>query len=289
MDYLRKFLQYLEIERNASIHTLDSYRRDIKGFLQFVDESSPANIKPNKVRYWLAQFHNENYSKPTRARKLSALKSFFRYLVREGYMESNPAAGIASPKKGKKLPQFLDKKKITILLDAPSQDNLLGLRDRAIMETLYSGGIRVGELVQLDNNDIDLIAEALKVKGKGKKERIVPVGKPAVNAIQKYLDERGPAADRNDRAVFLNRAKKRLSTRQVQRIIKKYMKMASLPGHITPHALRHSFATHMLDNGADLRAVQELLGHKSIATTQIYTHITPERLKQVYDKAHPRA
>ncbi len=289
MDYLRKFLQYLEIERNASIHTLDNYRRDIRGFLQFVDESSPADIKPNKVRYWLAQFHNENYSKPTRARKLSALKSFFRYLVREGYMESNPAAGIASPKKGKKLPQFLDKKKITILLDAPSQDNLLGLRDRAIMETLYSGGIRVGELVQLDNNDIDLIAEALKVKGKGKKERIVPVGKPAVNAIKKYLDERGPAADRNDRAVFLNRAKKRLSTRQVQRIIKKYMKMASLPGHITPHALRHSFATHMLDNGADLRAVQELLGHKSIATTQIYTHITPERLKQVYDKAHPRA
>ena len=289
MDYLRKFFQYLEIERNASIHTLDNYRRDIRGFLQFVDESSPADIKPNKVRYWLAQFHNENYSKPTRARKLSALKSFFRYLVREGYMESNPAAGIASPKKGKKLPQFLDKKKITILLDAPSQDNLLGLRDRAIMETLYSGGIRVGELVQLDNNDIDFIAEALKVKGKGKKERIVPVGKPAVNAIKKYLDERGPAADRNDRAVFLNRAKKRLSTRQVQRIIKKYMKMASLPGHITPHALRHSFATHMLDNGADLRAVQELLGHKSIATTQIYTHITPERLKQVYDKAHPRA
>ena len=289
MDYLQKFLKYLEIERNASPHTMANYQRDIDSFLQFINESDAARVKPNKVRYWLAQFHNKNYAKSSRARKLSALRTFFRYLVREEYMESNPAAGIISPKKGRKLPQFLDKKGIMKLLEAPPGDKLLGLRDRAIMETLYSGGIRVSELVQLDTDDIDFISEALKVKGKGKKERIVPIGGPAVAAIRKYLEGRGPAVKKNNKAVFLNKTGDRLSSRSVQRIIVKYMRITSLPGHITPHALRHSFATHMLDAGADLRAVQELLGHKSISTTQIYTHITPERLKQVYDKAHPRA
>lgn len=281
MDYLQKFLKYLEVEKNASPHTISSYRIDLEQFLDYIDITE---VMPTRIRSWLARFQGK--AKATRLRKLSSLKTFFRYLVREGYIKTNPILGISGPKKDKKLPAFLDKVQVVKLIESPPDNNLLGLRDRAILETLYSGGIRVSELVGLDVDDVDFISEALKVKGKGKKERIVPIGSPAVSALKRYLDSRGT---RDIEVVFTNRFGKRLTTRTVQRIVAKYMRKASLQGHISPHSLRHTFATHMLDAGSDLRSVQELLGHKSISTTQVYTHITPERLKRVYDKTHPRA
>lgn len=291
MDYLQKFLKYLEIEKNASPHTISSYRIDLEQFLDYIDITE---VTPTRIRSWLARFQGK--AKATRLRKLSSLKTFFRYLVREGYVKTNPILGIFGPKKDKKLPAFLDKVQVVKLIESPPDSSLLGLRDRAILETLYSGGIRVSELVGLDVDDVDFISEALKVKGKGKKERIVPIGSPAVSALKRYLDSRGtrdiePRTFTKVRgeAVFTNRFGKRLTTRTVQRTVAKYMRRASLQGHISPHSLRHTFATHMLDAGSDLRSVQELLGHKSISTTQVYTHITPERLKRVYDKAHPRA
>lgn len=285
MDYVQKFLKYLEIEKNASQHTISSYRIDLQQFVDF-NQLDITQITPTKIRSWLVQFQRKGYAKFTRARKLSSLRTFFKYLIREGYTKTNPVLGISSPKKDGKLPRFLDKEQVVRLLETAEGNNLLGLRDRAILETLYSGGIRVSELVGLGIDDVDFISEALKVKGKGKKERIVPIGRPAVAAIERYLKER-KAKDTD--AVFTNRFGKRLTSRTVQRIVVKYIRKASIPGHISPHSLRHTFATHMLDAGADLRSVQELLGHESISTTQIYTHITPERLKQVYDKTHPRA
>lgn len=309
MDYLQKFLKYLEIEKNASPHTISSYKMDLRQFMDYFGELDLSQITTAKIRSWLVQFHpapvhrggvhGKNYSKSSRARKISALRTFFKYLVREGHIKINPALGISSPKKDKKLPEFLDKEKIIRLLEAPADKTILGIRDRAILETLYSGGIRVSELVGLDINDVDFISEAIKVKGKGKKERIVPIGAPSVSALKKYLGEKQPLTQtlprryvgegKGEGPVFTNRFGKRLTARTVQRIVAKYMRKALLQGHISPHSLRHTFATHMLDAGADLRSVQELLGHESISTTQIYTHITPERLKQVYDKAHPRA
>lgn len=286
MDYVQKFLKYLEIEKNASKYTIDSYRLDLIQFISNLNQSDIAEITTAVVRQWLVQYHNKNYSKSTRARKISALKTFFKYLTREGYIKLNPVSGISGPKKDKKLPEFLDKREVAKLITAPQGTSQMGLRDSAMLETLYSTGIRVGELVGLNTSDVDFIAEALKVKGKGKKERIVPIGRPAVLALKRYLDSRGT---RDIEAVFTNRFGKRLTTRTVQRIVAKYMRKSCLQGHISPHSLRHTFATHMLDSGADLRSVQELLGHESISTTQVYTHITPERLKKVYDKAHPRA
>lgn len=298
MDLIQKFLKYLEIEKNASLHTISSYKIDLKQFMEHFGELDLTQITPTRLRSWLAGFVGS--SKSTRARKLSCLKSFFRYLVREGVTKTNPVLGMSGPKRDKKLPSFLDREQIIKLLEAPPDNTLLGLRDRAILETLYSGGIRVSELVGLDINDVDFISEALKVKGKGKKERLVPIGGPAVSAIKEYLSARKPlplalpdfyrrGKGEGGQSVFTNRFGKRLGTRTVQRVVARYMRVASLQGHISPHSLRHTFATHMLDAGADLRSVQELLGHESISTTQVYTHITPERLKQVYDKAHPRA
>lgn len=290
MSLINKFLKYLEIEKNASPHTISNYKRDITYFMDFCEGSDIKNIKANKIRSWLVQFHNKNYSKSTRSRKLSALKTFFKYLVREGYVKTNPVAGVSAPKRGSKLPQFLDRDKVVKLIEKPPNDTLQGLRDRAILETLYSSGIRVSELVGLNMERVDLIGESIKVKGKGKKERIVPIGNHAAKAIIEYLDKRKMSAKKSDnRAVFLNRFGDRLNARTVQRIVIKYMREAAISGHISPHSLRHTFATHLLDAGADLRSVQELLGHENISTTQIYTHVTPERLKEVYNKAHPRA
>lgn len=304
MDYIQKFIKYLEIEKNASLHTINSYKIDIRQFFDHLGDLDINQITPVRTRAWLARFQGR--AKSTRARKLSSIKTFFKYLVREGYVKTNPVLGISGPKRDKKLPAFLDKEQVVKLIESPKDNNLAGLRDRAILETLYSGGIRVSELVGLDVDDVDFIAEALKVRGKGKKERIVPIGRPAVSALKGYLDACGSKnidtstakcrsvstlskpVERVD-AVFSNRFGKRLTTRTVQRVIIKYTRGADLQGHISPHSLRHTFATHMLDSGADLRSVQELLGHESISTTQVYTHITPERLKKVYDKAHPRA
>jgi tyrosine recombinase XerC len=293
MDYIQKFLRYLEIEKNASPHTLSNYRRDIQQFLDFLSSHQCPDVtqaNTTKVRSWLAQFISKNYDKSTRSRKLSSVRAFYRFLVREGDAKANPVLGISGPKLDKKLPTFLDKVQVVKLLESPESLDLAGFRDKAILELLYSSGIRVSELVGLNYDDVDFISEAVKVKGKGKKERLVPMGRPSAIALKKYFDERKKSGSKKDaKAVFTNRSGERLNARTVQRVVQKYMKKTLLPGHISPHSLRHTFATHMLDAGADLRSVQELLGHESISTTQIYTHITPERLKEVYDRAHPRA
>ncbi len=293
MKELKNFLDYLTVEKNASRHTLSNYKRDILHFTDFLERRNITNlgdVTVAQIRTYLAKLQQQNLSRASRARKLSSLKSFYKYMQREGYVDTNMIAGISAPKREKKLPVFLDKAKVVKLLEAPGRDTLQGLRDRAILEVLYSGGLRVSELAGAGIDDIDFIAEALKAKGKGKKERLVPLGRPAVMAIRKYLEQRSQEQPRvKGKVVFANRFGQRLSTRGIQRIVEKYMKQVALQERISPHTLRHTFATHLLSAGADLRSVQELLGHKSISTTQIYTHVTPERLKKVYDKAHPRA
>ena len=227
-------------------------------------------------------------SKRTIARKLSCLRSFFQFLCREETLEHNPAVAVPTPRLEKRLPSFLDERQMIRLLAAPSTKKWQGRRDRAVLEALYSTGMRVSELTGLNRDDLDEISETVLVRGKGKKERICPIGKTALRAIRGYLECR-PKKLRTPYALFVSQKGTRLTVRQVDRLLVGYVHAAGLPASISPHSLRHSFATHLLDRGADLRSVQELLGHASLSTTQIYTHITPQRLKKIYDQAHPRA
>ncbi len=244
------------------------------------------------VRAYLSLLNDKNLSKSTMARKIATLRSFYKFLEKRSYIDSNPVKSIRTPKQETKLPKYLELEQIEKLLDTPSMDNWLGIRDRAIMETLYSAGLRVSELVSLNMQDIDFLGEVIHVVGKGKKERIAPIGISALQAIQHYIELRTrwlqSNGDTSEPALFLNKHGKRLSTRSVRRKMDKYLAMAGLDPSISPHTLRHSFATHMLNRGADLRSVQELLGHKSLSTTQVYTHLTTSGLKKVYDAAHPR-
>ena len=287
--HVEKFINYLNIEKNASKHTIINYKIDLRVFAAFLGDKDISTVDHLALRRFLAELRSKNYAKRTIARKLASLRSFFRFLYREGYIKTNPITAISTPKLDKKLPVFLDVDKVAKLVQCPPDDNEAGLRDRAIMETLYSAGLRVSELVGLDSDDIDFISGVIKVLGKGKKERVVPIGEPALKAIRKYIDKRVAKQVRDKDAVFLNKSGRRLTDRSVRRVINKYIKECSIVEHISPHSLRHSFATHLLDRGADLRSVQELLGHMNLSTTQIYTHVTMERLKDVYDKAHPRA
>jgi len=286
--YIDKFINYLKIEKNASNHTIINYTIDLKAFSLFLGEADIDSIDHLALRRFLAELRSKNYSKRTIARKLASLRSFFKFLYREGHIKSNPITAISSPKLDKKLPKFLDVGKVTKLILSPDVKTPSGLRDRAILETLYSCGIRVSELVGLDMDDVDFISGVIKVLGKGRKERMVPIGDTAVSSIRKYAAGRGGRA-KGRRAVFLNSRGGRLTDRSVRRVIDKYIHACSIEEKISPHSLRHSFATHLLDRGADLRSVQELLGHMNLSTTQIYTHVTMERLKNVYDKTHPRA
>ena len=287
--YIDKFINYLKVEKNSSPHTITNYTTDLKAFAVFLGDKDIASVDLLALRKFLADMRARNYSKRTIARKLASLRTFFKFLFREGYLKTNPTTAILTPKLDKKLPVFLDVKKVARLVESPSEDTIAGLRDRAILETLYSAGIRVSELVGLDVDDVDFISGVIKVLGKGSKERIVPVGEPAIAAIRKYIETRAGKTVKDKDAVFLNKSGRRLTDRSVRRIVDKYIKACSIVEHISPHSLRHSFATHLLDRGADLRSVQELLGHMNLSTTQIYTHVTMERLKTVYDKAHPRA
>ncbi len=285
--YIDKFINYLKVEKNSSEHTIKNYSIDLRLFDSFLGESDVADVDHLQLRRFLAELRGRDYSKRTIARKLASLRSFFKFLFREGHLKTNPITAIATPKLDKKLPVFLDVEKVERLVKSPSGDDPAGLRDRAILETLYSTGIRVSELVGLDISKIDFISGVVKVFGKGSKERIVPIGEPALKAIRSYIETR-PGADDKE-AVFLNKSGDRLTDRSVRRVVDKYIRLCSIVEHISPHSLRHSFATHLLDRGADLRSVQELLGHMNLSTTQIYTHVTMDRLKSVYDKAHPRA
>ncbi len=311
------FLKYLEHERNASPHTISNYLLDIKQFVGFAWDFE-GDDGHQKIRWgdadtfaarrFLVEFQKTGMQPATTGRKLSSLRSFYRFLEREEYIEVNPFGGLRAPKRPRKLPEILSVKEVTRLLEAPAdmlkQDKgrmdvdavreYSVARDTAILEVLYSTGARVSEVVGLEGQDVDLLSSVVKVKGKGMKERLCPLGGPASRALRN-LQEKALAgssdseAKKRGRRVFLNLRMGPLTTRSVERMFKKYLSFAGLSAGFSPHVLRHSFATHMLDAGADLRTVQELLGHSSMSTTQIYTHISVERLKKVYEEAHPRA
>lgn len=294
-DSVLRFLRYLEAERNASSHTLYNYRIDLKEFLTFLKERRPLEVDYLQLRLYLTHLKEKNLSRKSIARKLSCLRSFYRFLYREGEIKRDPTIGILTPKQERKLPLFLNEPEVDILLNISFPDDWMGLRDRALLEALYSSGMRVGELVGLEISSIDFFSGHAKLRGKGKKERVVPITETALKVIRDYLKARpffytkGIKGTKEPKAVFLSKRGTRLTTRSVARILDKYVRLASIQKKISPHVLRHSFATHLLDRGADLRAVQELLGHANLSTTQVYTHVTMERLKEVYDKAHPRA
>ncbi len=326
---LQEFLNYLVIEKNVSDHTLANYEKNICRFLAYLEDALHKNdrikedktrqrkshlqqakqpfpfyeasrtqaiavlneVKPVVIRGYMGQLQKNKLSKNTIAAHLSAIRAFYRYLCREEIVKNNPAAVVATPKKDLKLPEFLYYQDVEKLLDPVSVDWVTA-RDLALLEVIYSSGLRVSEAVALDMGDIDMQQKTIRVLGKGNKERIVPIGGPALERLQTYLEKLGREAEifpqRGD-AIFLNKQGKRITDRSVRTILNKYMQAAGLPQHISPHALRHSFATHLLEGGADLRAVQEYLGHSSLSTTQIYTHVTKTRMKAVYDKTHPRA
>jgi len=284
--YIDKFITYLEVEKNYSSHTLLNYKLDLGEFFKFLDQTEIEKVEYLHLRRFLSTLRERHLKPRSMARKLSSLRSFFRFLNKEGYLKENPAVLLMSPKLDKTLPKFLSEDEMAQFIEAPKGTDEFGLRDRAILETLYSTGMRVSELVGLNTEDVDLIGQIAKAKGKGKKERLVPLGRKAADCLQIYLSKR---KKQNTSACFLNKNGTRLTTRGVFNITDKYIKQVSAVKNISPHVLRHSFATHMLDRGADLRSVQELLGHVNLSTTQIYTHVTTDRLKKVYDKAHPRA
>ena len=308
---VRQFLDYLHLERHFSDYTVKSYGADLIQFGQFLMaqignsetiRAMPGDMncddralkcEPLIVREFLAYLYAQNYTKSTTARKLATLRSFYKFLIRRGLVSVNPLSTIRTPKQEKRLPKCLDLEQVQKLLDAPGDGDLLSARDKAMLEVLYSSGIRVSELVELEMQDLDLHEGVLRVKGKGKKDRLTPIGSQAIKALQRYfelraLDTRSQQST-NAMRVFLNKHGEPLSTRSVRRKLDKYLVHAGLDPGISPHTLRHSFATHLLNNGADLRSVQELLGHQSLSTTQIYTHLTTGRMKEAYDSAHPRA
>jgi tyrosine recombinase XerC len=285
---IERFLRYLSAERNASAYTCVNYGLDLEQFFTFLGHHRLRGVTPLDLRRFVAHLSTAQASRRTIARKLSCLRSFFRFLCREGRLSHNPAAAISTPRLERRLPTFLDEQQMRRLLEAPGTDKWQGLRDRALLETLYSTGIRVSELTGLNLEDLDEISGTVMVRGKGKKERLCPIGETALKAIRTYLAKR-PKKLRVPYALFVSQKGTRLTVRQVDRLMACYVRLAQLPSAVSPHSLRHSFATHLLDRGADLRSVQELLGHASLSTTQIYTHVTAQRLKKVYEQAHPRA
>jgi integrase/recombinase XerC len=309
---VKQFLDYLKLERHFSDYTVKSYGADLIQFGQFlcgeIGQQQPQSqtfeagtplderhikCEPLTIREFLAYLYGQNYTKSTTARKLATLRSFYKFLIRRGVVSVNPLSTIRTPKQEKRLPKTLDLEQVQKLLDAPGDGDLLSARDKAMLEVLYSSGIRVSELVELEMQDLDLQEGVLRVKGKGRKDRLTPIGSQAIKALQRYFelrqhDSRCQQSSTGTR-VFLNKHGESLSTRSVRRKLDKYLVQAGLDPGISPHTLRHSFATHLLNNGADLRSVQELLGHQSLSTTQIYTHLTTSRMKEAYDAAHPRA
>jgi len=313
-----RFLKYLQVERNASQHTAKSYREDLTALAEYLGEArggesdngesgngqsgngesgngeppQPDEITTLDLRGYVAALHESGYAKATIARRLASLRSFFRFGQREGWAKTNPAKPLRNPRKGRSLPHFLSGEDIGRLLQAPPAGDPAGLRDRAILETIYSAGLRVSEVVGLSDGDLDFAAGVVRVRGKGRRERLSPIGSYAMRALRRWLRVRklhpgepsGAAAP-----VFPNKFGRRITTRSVARMLDKYLRSSGLDNRTTPHSLRHSFATHLLDHGADIRAVQELLGHKSLVTTQIYTHVSTAALRKAYEKAHPRA
>ncbi len=325
VQLIDEFLSYLRFERHFSPHTAKCYAADLHQFCDFLADtgagpqpapagpgfeapgggtatavaSAPAAtgsallaVETEDVRRFLGFLRDREYSKSTTARKLATLRSFYKFCLKRGHAKVNPLVTIRTPRQEKRLPKYLEEAEVRKLLETPDVSTLLGARDRAMLETMYSTGVRVSELVDLNIADVDFVGEALHIRGKGKKERVTPISPTALAWIRRYTDMRRAdprSASFDQEAVFVNKHGQRLSTRSVRRKLDKYLAICGLDPTISPHTLRHSFATHMLARGADLRSVQELLGHQSLSTTQIYTHVTAERMKKAYDQAHPRS
>jgi len=296
-DLYDEFIIFLRTQKNLSDQTALSYLSDLNHFQSYLEEKqieSPEGVNINTIRDYLALLYKSGYARSTISRRLSCLRSFFRYLSQKGKIKNNPLILIRTPKKGRSLPHFLYRTEVEKLLEQPKSKGPLGLRDQAMLELFYSSGLRIGELVQINIIDVDFSGRVIRVKGKGRKERVVPLGSYACRALLEYLQEARPVLTEKtnpspDEPLFVNSRGKRLTTRGVYGIITKYLKEVAPFRNLTPHSLRHTFATHLLEGGADLRSVQELLGHSRMSSTQIYTHITGERIRSVYQKAHPRA
>lgn len=293
-----QFLRYLDVERNASDLTIKAYREDLFDLCDYLlSQASGQVLDPDQVsardlRGYLSALHAAGYARSSIARKLASLRSFYRFAQRQQLASSNPAKPLRNPRGQRKLPHFLSDDQLSALLLTPPSDTVAGLRDRAILETVYSAGLRVSEVVGLNVGDIDFESGVIRIRGKGRKERLGALGSYAEQALRLYMQRRelSPKEPVGELApVFLNRFGRRLTTRSVGRMLEKHLASAGLDRRTTPHTLRHSFATHLLNRGADIRSVQELLGHKSLVTTQIYTHVSTASLQEVYDKAHPRA
>ena len=299
LEAQQAFLDDLHHRRGASPHTVKGYRSDLDEFRRFlVDEwgmepgkTSLQDVDVLTLRGFLAHLHGKGTARSSIARKLAALRTFFRFLTREGILQKNPARLISTPRQEKKIPERLEEEEVARLLDCPDNATPLGRRDRAILELIYATGLRVSELVGLDGSSLELDARLVRAMGKGRKERLVPYGEPAADALDDYLRDRGELARRGPGtdALFLNARGGRLTVRSVHRLVRKYLNQAALRSGLSPHSLRHAFATHLLERGADLRSIQELLGHASLSTTQKYTHLTTAKLLEVYQKAHPKA
>ncbi len=291
---IKRFLRYLDVERDVSPHTLKGYREDLESLAVYLSDDSgkppaPGGIGPLDLRQYISDLHEAGYARTSISRRLASLRSFFRFAQREGIVDSNPAKPLRNPRKQRQLPHFMTSDEVERLLLAPDSHQRMGARDLAILETMYSTGVRVSELVGLNLADVELEEGVARVRGKGKRERYAPLGSFAVGAIRGWLEHRHEEELGRDDAIFVNRLGSRLSTRSVGRMLEKYLAKAGLDRRTTPHTLRHSFATHLLDRGADIRSVQELLGHRSLVTTQVYTHLTTATLRKAYEKAHPRA
>ncbi|MGC8971865.1 MAG: tyrosine recombinase XerC [bacterium] len=288
--YIDLFLKYMKSERGATVNTLKAYEKDLRQFLKFLNDENLEMYSATKdnVRDFIMLLTENRYNKNSVVRKLSTLRRFYTFMVKRGFISENPLVSLFSPKQEKVLPNFLTQSEMERLIENIPLDDPLGIRDRAIVEFLYSTGVRIGELVRLDISDIKDARQVI-IKGKGNKERIVFLGEYALKSLRKYLEEVRPKLirDSRERALFLSRFGTRLTSRSIERMMEKYG--IQMGKDISPHTIRHSFATHLLENGADLRAVQELLGHSDLSTTQKYTHITLERLKEIYKKTHPRA
>ncbi len=286
---------FLAAIEGGSPHTMDAYRRDLGDFAAFAADrgvTAPDKVTSVLVRAWMRALRERGLAPATVARRLSAVRSLFEHLLQRERVALNPARSVRTPRRGRRLPGVLDPEDVDALLDAPPTQGFMGLRDRAILEVLYSAGLRVAEAVGLDTSDIDDLGGTVRVMGKGAKERLGHLGGPAARALEAWMPARASRLHRLDsteRALFIGSRGTRLTTRSVRRMTDKQARAAGLSQHVTPHMLRHSFATHMLRNGADLRIVQEMLGHANLSTTQVYTHVDLEHLREVYAKAHPRA
>lgn len=301
---IKKYLHYLKVEKNASPHTVLSYKTDLMQFRAYLagetegihadeDEPEVKSVNRTVIRMWLGKLSAEGLNRSTISRKVASLRSFFKYCYKRGFIDANPAQLLIIPKKGKRLPHTVDQDSITGMLDSITPDTSLERQNKAILELFYGSGIRLSELIQLNAGDIDFVRKQFKVKGKGNKERIVPAGEQALTALRDHLQTRhtliGKEAAPDDiAAMFLTPRGRRVYPQAVRKMVNKYLSLHTECEQKSPHTLRHSYATHMLDHGADIRVIKELLGHSSLAATQVYTHTGIDRLKQVYDMAHPR-